>query len=258
MGTSKEFGTSGAWKGWVELCGDVNWQDYGGKWARRDPNNARVWYVVEHIDLVEVCGSDAEGSDRYIDTVYRVDLDTVSEADIQSALDCCGIDLDDFERADLDMVTVEVLQSHGTAAPMGEYSDAGYPERARAAARRAVEEMIADADHTEALLNRPVNALGSTAAEYARGDFASAMERGVLAGRPDARLVAKIHGVDQWAIDDARPADFIPYVMGYMAAMQGGDPETGDDLAPEYGLGYERGEHVRKGEAPAPGWIKQG
>jgi hypothetical protein len=107
-------------------------------------------------------------------------------------------------------------------------------------------------------MQRPVNALGSTAAEYMRGDLDSAMQRGCEAGDPTARLVAKMHGTPEHVIDNVRPADFLPYTFGYIAAMQGAPRETGPDLAPEYGRGYERGERVRKGEAPAPSWIKQG
>jgi len=250
---------SKAMKNWQELSGDVNWEDYGAAWARRDPNSARVWYVIKHENLIDCMGErdvKESGLDPHLTTVYRVDLDETSDESIKSALQCCGLDLDDVDREHHDLALVECLVSYGAAAPMGEHGSK-YATRARAAARRAAEELIADSDACEQALNRPVNKLGSTAAEYARGDFAPAIERGVLAGEPGARITARMYGVDQWAIDDAKPADFLPYVMGYMTAMSEGERETCDDLAPEYNLGYERGERVRKGEAPAPAWIKQ-
>lgn len=259
MSNTSEFGKSGAWKGWRELCGDVNWQDYGGKWGIQDPSNARVFYVIRHDNMVDAMGErevEESGIDVHVSTVYRVDLDDTTEDNIKSALECCGVDLDEYERDSHDWIVVECLVDYGAAAPMGEHGS-NYAERARAAARREVEELIADSDKCEAALDRPVNKLGSTAREYARGDFQSAMERGVYAGDPGARVMARMHGVPVEVIDDARPADFLPYVMGYMAAMNGGERETGEDLAPEYGQGYERGERVRKGEAPAPGWIRQ-
>lgn len=251
---------SNVWKNWQDLGSDCNWQDYGGKWGRKDPSNPRVWYVIRHENLIDCMGErdvEESGCDPHVSDVYRVDLDATAEDTIASALQYCGVDLDDLDPEYHDVAIVESLVSYGAAAPMGTYTDKSYPERARAAARRAAEELIADSDACEEALNRPVNRLGSTAAEYARGDFAPAIERGVLAGEPNARLTARIHGVDQWAIDDARPADFLPYVAGYATAMAGGAKESGDDIAPEYFLGYERGERVRKGEAPAPGWIKQ-
>lgn len=251
---------SKAMKHWQELSGDINWEDYGASWARRDPINPRAFYVIKHENLIECMGErdvKESGCDPHLCSIYRVDLDATSDRCIKAALNCCGLDLDDIDPEYRDLALVDCLVSYGAAAPMGEHSSR-YAVRARAAARRDAEYLMGDHEACEQALSRPVNALGSTAAEYARGDFAPAIERGVLAGEQNARVTAKMYGVDQWAIDDARPADFLPYVMGYMAAMASGERETGDDLAPEYGLGYERGERVRKGEAPAPAWIKQG
>lgn len=265
MSNTKEFGKSGAWKGWVELCGDVNWEDYGGKWGRQDPNNPSHFYVIRHDNMIDAMGErevEESGIDQHISTVYLVDLSVATEDQIESAMECCGLDFDDWMTPPTDdqrnWAVVECLVDYGAAAPMGEHSHPHRADVARASARREVEELIGDADKREELLDRPVNKLGSTAREYAAGDLDSALARGVHAGDPSARLVAKMHGVAQEVIDDARPADFLPYVMGYMAAMSGGERETGEDLAPEYGQGFERGERVRKGEAPAPGWIRQG
>jgi hypothetical protein len=72
-------------------------------------------------------------------------------------------------------------------------------------------------------------------------------------------LVAKMYGVDQMAVDDARPADWLPFLAGYAAGVEGREAMKNDPantLAPEYLRGFERGKRVRAGECPAPGWIK--
>ena len=88
------------------------------------------------------------------------------------------------------------------------------------------------------------------------GDFDSALQRGCESGNPDARLMAKMHGIPQEAIDAARPTDFLPYLMGYSAAMNGGTKETDPDTSPEYFRGYDRGLNVKAGKCPAPTWIQ--
>jgi hypothetical protein len=102
-----------------------------------------------------------------------------------------------------------------------------------------------------------VNKIGSTAAEFMRGDFTSAMVRGCEAGDANARLMAKMHGASPEATNDVRPDDWLPYLFGYMAAVNGGSKQTDPDTAPEYFRGFERGEKVKAGTCPAPGWIKQ-
>lgn len=230
------------------------WEEYGGSWGIQDPSNPSIYYAIRFENMIECCGSDADDMDTYLAEVRRVDLSDVPSNTLDSALQCCGVDFDEYPAESHDWIKVECLIDYGAAAPMGSYSNPSYPMRARAAARRAIEELIADDDHCSEMLERPVNALGSTAAEFARGDFDSAMTRGVVAGRTDARIMAKMGGIDQQVIDDIRPEDWLPYFMGYQDAMAGAEQETGD-ISPEYYLGYERGENVKSGAAPVPGWI---
>jgi len=259
--TIKQFGDSGVWRGWSELAGDVNWEDYGGKWGRQDPNDSNVFYVIKHDNMIDCMGErdvESSGCDVHVSQVVRVDLSETSEESIAGALECCGVDLEEYdipEKAQA-WVKVECLVDYGAAAPMGEHTHPHRADVARANARREVEELIADADQLAAMLDRPVNGLGATAREYAAGDMSSAIERGVQAGKPESRIVAKMYGVDQFAIDNSKPTDFLPFVMGYMEAMNEGKRSIEEDLAPEYGLGFDRGERVRKGEVPAPSWIR--
>lgn len=86
--------------------------------------------------------------------------------------------------------------------------------------------------------------------------IANSLQRGCESGNTDARIIAKMHCIPQDAIDDARPVDFLPFLMGYMCAMNNGTKETAPDTSPEYFRGYDRGVNVKCGKCPAPSWIK--
>jgi hypothetical protein len=241
-------------KTWITLYdgGSDEWL-----YARRGAH-ARAFLFVSVLDMHAATG-DTHG-DRYASEVKLVDLATLSEKTIADAQRSCGWDLSDMADRpgfDHDLALAEMCQSYGAAAPV--FSNGGSNRRAlEREARREANDLATDDNALEDALDRPVNAIGSTAREYAAGDFASAMQRGCEAGNPNARLMAKMHAVPQPVIDDTRPDDWLPYAMGYMAATSGSERESNADIAPEYQRGYDRGVRVKAGEAPAPSWIKQG
>jgi hypothetical protein len=230
--------------------GDVNLLDYGGKNWRFVGN--RQYQFIEFINMDEACGRDNEGQPKYNVSLRLVDLNTATPGNIKSALNSCGWDGMDQTN---DEMLAECLDSYGAHAPLEQYS--GNNARARMRQAYQAANALLDPSQLEEALQKPVNKLGSTAREFAQGDFTSAMQRGCESGSPDARIMAKMHGIPQSAIDDTRPADFLPYLMGYMCAMNNGTKETNPDTSPEYFRGFERGENVRAGKCPAPGWIKQ-
>lgn len=234
--------------------GDVNRSEYGGTDMRHV--GGRRWQFIELINMDEACGRENEGQPKYVVELSMVDLDAIPLASIDSALRSCGPVPDANGRIE-DAAVAESCRSYGAAAPLDSFSGNNYRKLLREAYRAAAEYARDSAALAEAM-ERPVNAIGSTAAEFMRGDLDSAMIRGVEAGDPAARILAKMHGAPQDAIDDARPDDFLPYVFGYMAAMNGSPEDKGEDVAPEYHRGYQRGQRVKAGEAPAPSWIKEG
>jgi len=250
---TKAFGTSGAWRGWRELSGDVNWEEYGGKWGRQDPNNASVFYVIKHDNMMEYMGEEEikeSGIDIHISNVMRVDLSEVPESEIASAFECCGFDPDesDYTGDNLNWVKVECLVDYGVASPMGEHSDPHYPERARAAARREVEELIADSAQVERMLDRPVNAIGSTARDFGKGDVMAGLDRYKRA-KESASLSVNMSTVPS---DDP-----IAYVHGYQTGATGGGlPADREDLAPAWLEGHELGRRVLAGDTEPPAWAK--
>lgn len=206
---------------------------------------------LELTDMDDACGRDNEGMPRYVVEVAIVDLDQLAPENIASALQACGWE----GMPETPIATAESCYGYGAKAPMFSESGGNRRELIRAGKREA-RLLASDADEIAMRMERPVNAIGSTANEYMRGDINAAMTRGVLAGRPDACLMARKYKVPQEVIDDARPSDWLPYFFGYIAGHAGHTAETGDEIAPEYYLGFERGQNVRAGKANAPGWIR--
>jgi hypothetical protein len=227
------------WTTWYE-------NNSGGKLARRV--GGRRFHVIEWTNMDDACGRDNEGHPKYVVELSEVDLDS---APIEEAKRSCG-----WEGApDTDEALAEMVHGYGAKAPL--YSGEGNGlAKLVAEAKRESRALASDPDAYEERMSRPVNALGSTAREFQASDFQSAMVRGVFAGDPKARVMAKMHGADQTVIDDVRPDDWMPYLMGYLDGLSGREGEKHADLAAEYGLGYQRGVRVAKGEAPVPGWIR--
>jgi len=216
----------------------------------------RAFQFVLITDMEACCGSDNDGHPKYHAEVDLVDLAELPDKEVASAIESCG--WEDMGADDAQIA--EACRSYGLKAPLWQEASNNWNNLLREGRREA--NSLLDSDALADAMDKPVNGIGSTAAEFMRGDITSAMSRGVVAGDPTARIMAKMYGASQEDIDaaenpDFRPDDFLPYVMGYMAAMAEAERETGDDLAPEYGHGYDRGVRTRTGKIRAPSWIKQ-
>lgn len=210
-----------------------------------------MYQVIDITDMIAACGEGTD-SEPFHGSLSLVDLNALSDKDKYDALRCIGAENDGNMPV---LGLVDACHSYGHYAPLANVDTKGSVV-ARRKLRSEAKGLI-DADALDAALDKVVNKIGSTAREFMRGDFTSAMQRGAEAGDPTARLMAKMHGVPQDVIDDVRPDDFLPYVMGYMRALGGQDVnDADDDYAPEYTRGFERGLRVRRGECPAPSWLK--
>lgn len=169
------------------LTGDVNYTTYGGKWYRKiDSNDSIVYHVIELINMIEATGE--EDQDTYNVSLQEIDLST---CDIASALKCCSYE---NESNLSELIIVESISSYGSWAPMGSWEGNNYKILLQKA--RAESHSLDNYDYHEKQLERPVNQLGSTAREYASGDFTSAMIRGIANGDKSACIVGKIHGLN--------------------------------------------------------------
>lgn len=231
-----------------QYSGDVNMLDYGGKNIRCSGN--RQFQIVELINMDEACGRDNEGQPKYVVELRLVDLNALSADTIKSAKQFWGQEADEMP----DAMLAECCDSYGAHAPLESFSGNNAHKLLRQAYKAANE--LLDESNLESALEKPVNKIGSSAREFMNGDFTSAMVRGCESGNVDARIMAKMHGCPQEAIDNVRPDDWLPYLMGYMSAMNGGQKETDPDTAAEYFRGYDRGLNVKSGKCPSPDWIQ--
>lgn len=195
-------------RGWKTLCSDVNWIDYHGMWAKRAKDGS--FYVLRWTNMIDAMGEhdcEADGVDTFECEVKRVPLDELGEAELSKALECCGLRKDESgaiysdggdevasaenkERAAF--VAVEACIQYGLGEPLETFTSSKRPLSLRAKARRAAEGYMRDASALTSALDRPVNALGSTAREYGRGDIDAALMRGTSATH---KLMRKLHGI---------------------------------------------------------------
>ncbi len=195
-------------RGWKTLCSDMNWIDYHGMWAKRAKDGS--FYVLRWTNMIDAMGERdcaADGIDTFECDIKRVPLGELPAKEVAKALECCGLyegelgavysdsgdeiaSANEQERAAF--VKVEACIQYGLGEPLETFTSSKYPVRLRARARRAAEAFMKNASALQSALDRPVNAIGSTAREYGRGDYDTAMMRG---GTPLHALMRKIAGV---------------------------------------------------------------
>lgn len=163
-------------RGWIELCSDVNWIDYHGMWAKKGHDGA--WYVLKWTNLRDAGGDEcAEVHGEYECEVKRLVL---AEVDIASALRSCGYSATSegltvdysaevIEPQFAEYAIVEACVSHGFGAPLESFYGSKHPLRLRAEARRYAETCMHDEWLREERLERPVNAIMTSAEDYGAG-----------------------------------------------------------------------------------------
>ena len=169
-------------KGWTQLCSDGNWSDYHGMWAKQARDGS--WYVLKFDNLVDSMGERdaAEFGATYECQVKRVDFSDLAPDAIASALESCGYELtkegtieneyDGGEVCGAEHATLCILEcaiGYGLGAPLESFYGNGHPLRVRGKARAYAMAMMRDADELEERLDRPVNAIMTSARDYGSG-----------------------------------------------------------------------------------------
>ena len=191
-------------KGWKYMFGSHHWTGEDAMWVKRLPAKKikrlhyrySRWMVLRFTDLLDA------GGKEYADTPYEcevryVDFDDVPNQMIDSALMSCGWVLKNKGTEDDELLVLvdkhsgaliaeanetvqylilESLIGYGGGAPLYTATGKRYLN-VRAEARREAMMFIRDKGAFEAAMDRPVNAIGSTAREYGRGDTDSALHR---------------------------------------------------------------------------------
>jgi hypothetical protein len=178
---------------WCDIGSDAGWSDHGGLWARKIPGRPGHYLVMRF----ENCADWGDGND---DKTYHVELSECSldNPQLAQALECCDIEpdgLDDYgdpkSPEAWELERIYALHRYGAHAPMFQETGRNVWKLIRAAKRDAAL-LCRDAREMAERLERPVNAIGSTAAEYAIGDLQSPILRGVMNGDPKAELMLRL------------------------------------------------------------------
>lgn len=163
-------------EGWKDLGSDVNWEDYHGMWGKVGPDGA--WYVLRFTNMIDAAGERGakEMGIRYECSLFRVDLAALP-AEKKFAVLKSFSGWEDWDDEAREAATVYGLVGDGCAAPLHDEQEWNYPARVRAACKREADSVMNDYDKRERLLDRPFNAIGTTAREVGQDDLLAGLRR---------------------------------------------------------------------------------
>lgn len=185
------------------LTGDMDWEEYGGSWYRKVDHR---FHVVKIFDWREAVGEDEASEIDGTHHIELVEVDTNDEDRIKPALECCGYYADEdgnivcdsgdmlAELKDEDtwrLIVCEAMVSYGSFANIHDYSGSDL-DKMFATMLAESNQMVDNPGAYERRMNRPVNAIGSTAREMQRGDINSALLRGLASGDERAELMVRM------------------------------------------------------------------
>lgn len=158
------------------LVGDVNWEDYGGKWISPKLNNGDFdyWLVLEFINWLDATG------ELYDDHEFLVELSAVSPEEAGDKLDdaysCNGFDDDflaGFNGDALDRINIEALSSYGVVSHL--WSESG--DDSEALLKKAKQSALIVSGLFGFFMDVPQNRIGSTGWDTISGDLLAGLNR---------------------------------------------------------------------------------
>lgn len=193
------------WKNWIDICSDVNWEDYHGMWGIRV--DVGEWYVIKFTNLLDCVGEFELGDlGRFDFQVCYCNLNEISSKELRSVRN--SFNIDSYELAtDIETALIYGCVNDGLAATLETISGNSWPMRLRASAKRCTESYIKDNAKLENELDQPFNAIGTTKRQQSQGNYlgglrnyAIALGCGAVTGRKKEdqtkNLMLKIYGVD--------------------------------------------------------------
>ena len=152
------------------LTGDVNWQEYGGKFISKKLNNGEFDYYL----IIEVVNWNEQ--ERYPEYTYNVSLSAVSPIEaiesLQSAAESYGWTIEELESYG-ELAVVECLSSYGAQAHLWDDNGNNLKILMREAHRQA--------ELAESLfgfyMDRYQNRIGSTGWDFIKGDILGGLNR---------------------------------------------------------------------------------
>ncbi len=185
-------------KGFKFLTGDTNYLDYGGKWYRQI--NDRCYHVINLVNMWDATGE--ENQPKYNIQLEEINLDEISQKNIDSAISCCGFDdeqIEEVESGKNDLWLIESISTYGCFAHMGNWDGNNFKKLFNLASEESYN--LNNERYHESRMNRPVNKIGSTAREMMQGDFTSGLIRSIASGDKSARILGKIQGLSSDDLD---------------------------------------------------------
>lgn len=145
-------------RGWIDLGSDVNWDRFGGLWARKSNLNDD-WYVLKFTNMKEAFGSLKDFANSpykaNVCEVYKINVQNMLLSDISAALGACGyslalgkIETSDGEVVDKakerELLILNCAINYGSTAceQLETFQGNKYAGRVRADARRYAERMM--------------------------------------------------------------------------------------------------------------------
>lgn len=147
-------------KGWIELCSDVNWEDYHGMWARKNGK----WYILQWTNMWDSRDKE-ESLAQYNCDVKMLDLKEIPNNNLDIVLKCYGLKLlaapfavtiendrgeavtSDPKRVEL--IVVECCIQYGFGNLLASFTGSKRPLNIRAKARRFAESTMRDSRSVE-------------------------------------------------------------------------------------------------------------
>jgi len=241
---------------WKFLTGDVNWEEYGGKFVLRVAK--RRFFIIDVLNWYETVGED-EATCEFNVSLDECDVSVLSEKNKEDLLSSCG-----WEGADRTdpLVWAEMMHSYGMKAPLwGE--DGDDIEELMEEAKSAAAELLDDPSLHAEYLQTPVNAIGSTAMEFMKGDLTSAMDRALAQETEMVSMGPGMKPVFTMRVDfdfvrrQGISEDPMAFTYGYMHGQAGTGMDEGEgELASEYVRGHRLGVEVAAGREEQPMWHK--
>ena len=161
---TREHGPLG--KAWIDIGSDCDWQGHGGRWARH------IEGTRYHVIRFENCEEWGDGA-----TGYHCDLQevTIDNPQLDGARKCVGIAedwCDEYGEPLPALAKVEALSSYGAYSPLWQDASANSWALIRAAKRES-RLLATDSAEYEDRMDRPVNAIGTSARNYGLGRILS-------------------------------------------------------------------------------------
>lgn len=153
------------------FTGDVNWQEYGGKFISQKFNNGEwnYWLIIEVINMFDACVErecKQDGQGKYCVSLMVVSPEAAGMANLLKAFECCGIDATK-ENLDNQLLCVEALDSYGVHAQLESFSGNNINKLLKQIRRKALEDNFLFGF----AMDKPENRIGNTGWDFISGNI---------------------------------------------------------------------------------------